>query len=75
MMVEVSSRDDLERTIVKADFQTFIHELNNAAVNGRAFVIVTEHIPGHDPRSCGLEIKNITRIRDLGEGDELAFIG
>lgn len=67
-MIEITSRDTLDPTIVEADMATLVNDLNIAAAAGKQFVILQEHGAG----AVALETRNITRMRE--REDEDAFI-
>lgn len=67
-ILEITSRDTLDPTIVESDLVQLVNDLNVAASGGKQFVIVTEK----DSGNTALETRNITRIREK-DGDN-AFV-
>jgi hypothetical protein len=71
-MLEITSRDTLDETLIEGDFHSFINDLNIAAASGKQFVIAAEvREDGSEP--VAFETRNITRIR-VSEA-ERAFVG
>jgi hypothetical protein len=72
-MLEITSRDTLDTTVVTGEFVEFIQDLNLAAAQGKQFVVATE-VRDSETQPVALETRNITRIRVL-DGIEDAFVG
>lgn len=68
--LRVTSRNQLDDTIIDADVQELLNELNISAAKGHHFIYMKE--PNGSP--VLLETRNITRVRVAGD-DDVAFIG
>lgn len=66
--LRVTSRNQLDDTVIKADVTELLNELNISAAKGHHFIYMKE--PDGSP--VLLETRNITRVRVVG--DEDAFI-
>jgi hypothetical protein len=65
--LEVMSSGMLEPTIIVADMERCMHELNMAAAEGRHFIAMTDE----NDRDVLLETRNITRVRAIDDSDRM----
>ncbi len=63
-VMEVMSTGMLEPTLVRTNPVAFLHNLNIAAAEGRHFVVLEDT----EGRTVLLEVRNITRVRELRPG-------
>jgi predicted double-glycine peptidase len=68
--LRVTSRNQLDDTVIEANVTDLLNELNVSAAKGHHFIYMQE--PDGSP--VLLETRNITRVRVVGD-DDLAFIG
>lgn len=65
MTVEITSRDSLDATMIEGDLIAVTHTMNTASANGKQFIVVTEEGGPYGGGPCAIEIKNITRMREV----------
>jgi hypothetical protein len=69
MTVEITSRDDLEKTYVQGDLLDVVNGMNMAASNGRKFYVTEEEGGGN----VAIDLSNITKMRDRASDHALSW--
>lgn len=70
MTIEITSRDTFEPTIVSGSFKDIVQELELEATKNNHFALFHEVLPEGGSAPVALEMRNITRLRDLDSRPE-----